>query len=291
MKKKKTKNLPQLINEYLSYKMVTKSSNTIANIEITLLHYAQFCLDRKLHPLKEDTVFKWVSNLRFGGKKRKGNTINNYISRLKTFFTYLVNADYIVTNPAKLVDSLPPEHKEIVGFNQADAKILIDTAGKHRHSNYWVPMILLGWHYGMRISDCAHMKHSEIDMNHRQIVFLPKKQRRRYIRLPLHADVYDAFNNASLGRGEYLFPDAVRKYEVKTLSSEFKTIVKSANLPNGYTFHCLRHGAATNMLKMGIRMTTITEIIGWSSPTMLYKYMDADQEEMDKVLGMESISV
>ena len=202
-----------------------------------------------------------------------------------------MNADYIATNPAKLVDSLPPEHKEIVGFNQADAKILIDTAGKHRHSNYWVPMILLGWHYGMRISDCAHMKHSEIDMNHRQIVFLPKKQRRRYIRLPLHPDVYDAFNNASLGRGEYLFPDAVRKYEVKTLSSEFKTIVKSANLPNGYTFHCLRHGAATNMLKMGIRMTTITEIIGWSSPTMLYKYMDADQEEMDKVLGMESISV
>tara|TARA_B100000902_G_C27234545_1_gene876662 strand:- start:298 stop:1173 length:876 start_codon:yes stop_codon:yes gene_type:complete len=291
MKKKKTKNLPQLINEYLSFKMVTKSKNTISNMETTLLHYAQFCLDRKRHPLKEDTVFKWVSNLRFGNKKRKGNTINNYISRLKTFLNYLVNVGYIDSNPAKMVDLLPPEHKEIVGFNHNDAKVLIQSAGKHRHSNYWVPMILLGWHYGMRISDCSHIKHKEVDMNYRQINFLPKKQRRRYIRLPLHPDVYDAFNNAELGEGEYMFPDAVRKYEVKTLSCEFKSIIKSAKLPESYTFHCLRHGAATNMLKMGIRMTTITEIIGWSSPTMLYKYMDTDQEEMDKVLDMKSITV
>jgi site-specific recombinase XerD len=289
-RKRKTKNLPQLIREYLSFKMVTKSRNTIDCLEMTLLRFAEFCLDRSLHPLKSETTYKWVAHLR-SGKKIKGGTINNYVSRLRSFFSYLVDSGYIDKNPAKLVDALPPEHKEIVGFNHNEAKVLLESAGKHRHSNYWVPMILFGWHYGMRISDCSHVTHEEIDMNRKQIVFMPKKQRRRYIRLPLHTDIYDALTRAELGDGDYLFPLAVRKYEVRTLSAEFKSIIKSGGLPESYTFHCLRHGAATNMLKMGIRMTTITEIIGWSTPAMLYKYMDADQEEMDKVLDGESIAV
>ena len=117
---------------------------------------------------------------------------------MRSFYSYLVDSGYIEKNPTNLVDSLPPEHKEITGFDHKDAKVLLDAAGKHKHSNYWVPMILFGWHYGMRISDCSHLTHEEVDMARRQITFLPKKQRRRYIKLPLHSDVHDALCRSSL---------------------------------------------------------------------------------------------
>ncbi|HIA04056.1 MAG TPA: hypothetical protein EYN66_19525, partial [Myxococcales bacterium] len=60
-------------------------------------------------------------------------------------------------------------------------------------------------------------------------------------------------------------------------------------LDNSLSFHCLRHGAATNMIKMGIRLTTIVEIIGWTGTAMLQRYLDTDVLEVEKVLGAGSL--
>ena len=41
--------------------------------------------------------------------------------------------------------------------------------------------------------------------------------------------------------------------------------------------------SATNMIKMGIALTSIVEIIGWSSTAMLQRYLDTDEKEISKL--------
>ena len=43
------------------------------------------------------------------------------------------------------------------------------------------------------------------------------------------------------------------------------------------------------MIKAGIKVTTIVEIIGWSSTSMLQRYLDTDVDEVGKLIQAKSV--
>jgi len=280
---KKTRTLPSLIHEFCDWKSVTAADNTIRVYRETLELYAHFCFDRQLSPMEPASANKWVGNLRapVNGVRIKGITINTYVARLRSFFEWGIQMDYFIKNPAKLIPKLPPESSHVRGFIEDEVRQLVVSAEADETRPYWYPMILLGWHYGMRLQDCAEFS-STIDWKRRKFVFMPQKQSRREIELPLHDDLAKALLPLDINK-DYYFPLAAERYHSNSLSSEFKTIVRRAGIPDQMTFHCLRHGAATNMIKMGIALTSIVEIIGWSSTAMLQRYLDTDEKELSKL--------
>jgi site-specific recombinase XerD len=280
---KKTRTLPSLIHEFCDWKAVTAADNTIRVYRETLELYAHFCYDRQLAPLEPASANKWVGNLRapLKGVRVKGITINTYVARLRSFFEWGIQMDYFIKNPAKLIPKLPPEAAHVRGFTEDEVKQLVVSSGADESRAYWYPMILLGWHYGMRLQDCAEFS-STIDWKRSKFIFMPQKQSRREIELPLHDDLAKALLPLDVSNDHY-FSLAAERYHSNTLSSEFKAIVRGAGIPDQMTFHCLRHGAATNMIKMGIALTSIVEIIGWSSTAMLQRYLDTDEKELSKL--------
>jgi len=293
MSKKKGRTLPSLIHEFLRFKAIAGSDTTIRHYKTTLEVYAYFCFNKRLDPLECDTIHSWIAELKkpFNGKRRRGGTINQYISRLNSFFDYIIKREYMAEGkrPTRMVERLPLEGRFVRGFDHNEASILVKAAAAHKYSNYWVPMILLAWHYGMRLQDCAYFSKECVNWDAMSFSFTPRKQKRREIRLPLHEDVATALRGVESEDPDHYFPMAIDKYNKNSMSAEFKTIVRKAKLDNGLSFHCLRHGAATNMIKMGIRLTTIVEIIGWTSTAMLQRYLDTDVLEVEKVLGAGSL--
>jgi len=280
----KGRNLPSLVYEFINWKAITASKNTILAYQGALEGYSNFCYERKLDPLANQTVNSWVAHLRVSNKtkRRKGCTINYYVGRLSAFFEWGINMDYFIKNPTKLTPKLPPELAHVRGFTKDEVKKLLVSAGKDETRTYWPPMIMLGHHYGMRIQDCAEFSATCVDWSRNKFTFTPQKQSRKEIELPLHSDVADALKSVTPGE-QYYFPLAVKRYYSNSVTSEFKALVNDAGLDSKLTFHCLRHGAATNMIAAGINLPTIVEIIGWTSTAMLQRYIDRDENEIAKL--------
>lgn len=280
---KKTKTLPDMIREFLNWKSLSAADNTIKTYELYLDVYSKYCFQEEKNPLEKETVHSFLFSRKSGGCK--GVTLNLILSILKTFFKYFSETGQMSGNPTSLIPKFKEEAAMVVGFNPDEAKNLLKASYDSPSSHYWTPMILLGWHYGMRLGDTACFRRNFVDFNRKQIKFIPMKKKRREILLPLVNDVELALNKVPEDDDEFFFPEGKDRYFFRgSLSNEFKNIVKSAGLNEDLTFHCLRHGAATRMLKAGVRTTTITEIIGWESPAMLQRYIDRDEEDISKAL-------
>jgi len=286
----KGKNLPSLVHEFLAWKGVTGTDNTIRAYRETLDCFAYYCYERGKDPLVPRTINEWVAHLRAPekGVRRKGGTINNYIGRVNSFFEWAIQMDYVLKNPTKLIPKLPQEAAHVRGFKEEEVKKLLISAGADDTRPYWSPMILLGHHYGMRIQDCCEFSANCVEWDRQCFTFMPQKQKAKEIELPLHDDLAVALKTVSPGDTHY-FPLAVDRYYSNSVGSEFKEIVRRAQLSDNLSFHCLRHGAATNMIKAGINLTTIVEIIGWSSTAMLQRYLDRDEGEIAKLTMNSSV--
>ena len=64
------------------------------------------------------------------------------------------------------------------------------------------------------------------------------------------------------------------------LSTRFKTLAKQHGLPNGFSFHSLRHTHATLLLSAGVPVATVSKRLGHKNPGITYKTyahaLDAD---------------
>jgi len=291
---KKTKTLPTMIREFVNWKRLGSADNTISSYERNLGRFSDHCFDNKQNPLKPATLHSFLLSCKRNkksGKRVKGITLNQILTSLKSFFKYYVDSGQIAINPAAMIPRFKEEAATIIGFTPAEAKALLKASYSHKDSDYWTPMILLGWHYGMRLGDTACFQRSFVDFTSKRMTFIPMKRKRREIILPLVPDVDLALGKVPCENDQYFFPlSRDRYYFGGSLCVQFKDIVRDAGINDTLTFHCLRHGAATRMLKAGVRTTTITEIIGWESPAMLQRYIDRDEEDISKAL-QGSISV
>ncbi len=289
MARKKTKTLPEMIKEYINWKKLNTSDNTIRTYGLYLNKFSNHCFSRKQNPLKPESLHSFLVCCKGaegrGGNKVKGITLNAILSCIKSFFKYFVESGQMDRNPASIIPRFKEEAATVVGFNPTEAKALLKASHNSENSNYWTPMIYLGWHYGMRLGDTACFQRQWVDWGFKQIKFIPMKRKRREIILPLVPDVELALSKVPLDDSKYFFPVGRDRYYFRgTLDKQFKEIVVDAGLKKSLTFHCLRHGAATRMLKAGVRTTTITEIIGWESPAMLQRYIDRDEADINKAL-------
>jgi site-specific recombinase XerD len=284
---KKTKTLPQMIKEYIGWKKLGASDNTILVYENYLSKFSRHCFTTKQNPLDHSTLHSFLVSCKRSNKgvPVKGNTLNAVLTCLKSFFKYFLESGQITRNPASMIPRFKEEAATIIGFKPDEAKELLNSSYDSPYSDYWTPMILLGWHYGMRLGDTACFQRPWVNNKTKQIKFIPAKRKKKEIILPLVPDVDLALSKVPHEDDTYYFPLARDRYYFRgTLSNQFKKIVKDAGLDHSLTFHCLRHGAATRMLKQGVRTTTITEIIGWESPAMLQRYIDRDEEDISKAL-------
>lgn len=73
---------------------------------------------------------------------------------------------------------------------------------------------------------------------------------------------------ASWQENDLIFPSIIGKpFGVMSLSKDFATTVKAANLPK-IRFHDLRHTAASLLLNYGVSALVVSKILGHSNPSI-----------------------
>jgi integrase len=158
--------------------------------------------------------------------------------------------------------------------------------------------VLLSMYTGLRVGEVCALKWSDIDLEksiltvNRTVqriktmnsacfttISIGKPKSRSSMRqIPLPDFLADILNHFNYKNDSYVLSGSERIIEPRTMQYRFKSILKKANLPS-INYHALRHMFATNCVKAGFDVKTLSELLGHCSvETTLNRYVHSSME-------------
>ena len=154
--------------------------------------------------------------------------------------------------------------------------------------------LVLGYGSGLRISEVATLKVSDILSKEHKIRIIGKGNKERYVSLPnitLKLLRLYWLQNKDKITTEYLFPGLMKKTKnqhvaSQTIKEAFQKIKGNNQLDNSITFHSLRHLFAMEYIKAGGDIWELRLLMGHSSinSTMIYLHMAEDFSKVSSPL-------
>ncbi len=212
-------------------------------------------------------------------------TINRRLNAIKHFFDYLIiEQELLETNPVK------PSHFQRIGrplpkkLMQNQVKELF----KQMTNQMDRALFLLMLRCGLRVSEVAKLKVSEIDWNQQALLVKQGKGRKdRWIFLS--DDVVTILQECLLLRpptvpDDLFFWNQKRKKEplsIKGIQKKMERYAKTAEVKA--SCHSLRHTFASNMLEEGAEIVSIKEFLGHSSVTASERYAKLSNQKVKQI--------
>lgn len=215
-------------------------------------------------------------------------TIHNYISALRTFFSFAMAEHIITQSPTddlvlpKLQKLLPKiltvsQIKELIQAPfQAFKLELVSQKIALRDSM----IIELFYGAGIRISELQKIKLSDIDFSNRVIKILGKGNKERICPFSEAAEkainIYkDCFLTSS---DSFLFyHDGEKLLSIRDIQYRIKFYLKFCGLPLDLSPHTIRHAYATHLLNAGADLRLVQELLGHANleTTQIYTHIDS----------------
>lgn len=238
-----------------------------------------------LETLREDDILDYLKenciNIGFSAA-----TIN--VNRAAIKYYYLVNFNI------DLNKTLLPSCKTKSRFPILLSKEQIINAINNENNLKHKLWILLGYGSGLRISEVAELKVSDILSSEHKIRVIGKGNKERYVPLPnITLKILRIYwkQNKDKIINDYLFPGVYKSTKNThinhyTIKEAFQKIKENNNLDKSITFHTLRHSFATEYIKSGGDIWELKSLLGHSSinSTMIYLHMAEDFSKVSSPL-------
>lgn len=231
--------------------------------------------NRPIDDIDEEDIQQFILHLK---KERSlsAGTINNYISSIKFFYTYVLQKEW---NPHKI-----PRMRRTAQFpvipSKDDILTLINETTNLKHKAFFV----LIYGSGLRVSEVARLKIGDICSKTMRIrVERAKHNTNRYTILSdtalqiLREYFRREFFNKTYTRDNWLFPgrNEEEHIHVKTIKNTMIRVRNRLNLDSRISTHTLRHCFSTHSLENGVDPVFIQQMLGHKrlQTTMTYLHM------------------
>lgn len=254
------------------------SKKTISNYISCINRFKKFYEGKEnLKNLKEQDILQYLKvnciDLEFSAA-----TINVNRAAIKYYYLVNFNIDFNKT----LLPSCKVKNRFPVVLSKNQIIKIINNEQNIKHK-LW---LILGYGSGLRISEVAYLKVSDILSNEKKIRVIGKGNKERYAPLPDYTlnllRLYWLQNKDKI-INDYLFPGGMVKTELsciapQTIQEAFKKIKNNNNLDDSITFHTLRHSFATEYIRNGGDIWELKTLMGHSSinSTTIYLHMAED---------------
>jgi site-specific recombinase XerD len=268
------------VAEFLSYLRGYRhySPWTVGAYRIDLREFREFLVAREGRvpapaEITRPQVVAWGLSL----KGMKPLTIRRKYGCLSSFFSFLQDMGSCHGNPARNLP-LPKVSKNLpVVLSTEQVQALLAAAQDPGHRL----LVLLLLSTGLRRSEAAAITLDQVDLEHRQLRVRGKGNKERMV--PLTASVVEAIEQHLASREptscNHLFISSVTG-ESLTGGGVYKVIrplLKRAGLDGqGITPHKLRHTFATHLVRNGVDVKTVQELLGHSDLGTTAKYLHSD---------------
>ncbi len=277
------------VEQYLEYMTGERelTSNTIAAYRTDLEQLSSFLSQRGItgwNTVTEDDILAFMLFLR--ERRYANSTVARRTAAVKSFYTYLLNNDFIADNPTEKIDSpkvdrCPPH---AISITQIDELLELPLRSSNPEGLRDKAMLELLYATGMRVSELVALDLAHVDMQDGTVLCVGKRERART--LPLSNTAVTAMEEyLDIGRSQ-LVREAVGPVEALFLNHRgrrltrqgfwliLKSYAEELGLEN-LTPHTLRHSFAAHMLSNGAELREVQELLGHASlsTTQIYTHL------------------
>lgn len=250
------------------------SDRTISNYFSCINRFKNYYKRKDLKKLNEDDILEYLKK-NFINIGCSAATIN--VNRAAIKYYYLVNFNKNFSNVLLPQTKISSRFPKII--SKQDFIKMFNSEFNLKHK-LW---IMLAYGSGLRISEVASLKVSDILSKEHKIRVIGKGNKERYAPLPdftLKLLRLYWIQNKDKITNNYFFPGKYKATKGTCITSfgikeAFQKIKENNNLDNSITFHTLRHSYATEFIKNGGDIWELKNILGHSSinTTSMYLHM------------------
>ena len=288
--------------EWLASKRLTKAATTAARYSGISKDFLSFLGPRaevSIGSISATEIHRFRDREVQLGKTQ--SSANLALKTLRAVFNSARKQGIISNNPAEAVETFDAYRECRDVFTTEQVTSMLKVA-----SFEWRGMILLGYYTGARISDCAQMRWSNVDLPNRLIRFSPQKtkrgNKRKEIVCPVHEELEDYLLKVPVPDNEEasLFP----KFAGKTTSGEhglsrgFQRLMHKAGIYSEkgdektgrgrrfskLGFHSLRHSFTSGMANAGVPQEIRRELTGHASEEVHRKYTHFELQPLRRAI-------
>jgi site-specific recombinase XerD len=230
--------------------------------------------------LSRDRARQW--NSRHGGYGLSATSRARKIAAIRSYYKYLtLKTKQLTVNP--VLELEPPKSKKTLPrfLSLDECRQLLDAvAGRNRARDYCILTLFLNC--GLRISELVGLNLSDVQADYLRVLGKGNKERIVYI----NDACVEAINGyleirKLLSPAEKAFFLSARRTRISTAAVHelVKKHLFAAGLDSTkYSSHKLRHTAATLMLRSGVDVRTLQEILGHEhlNTTQIYTHIESD---------------
>ena len=264
--------LKEEFNKFISIAQRSKSPGTINNYKRA---YKFFFNDRRID-LNNKIKIKSIIESRLHYSNLSPVTLNSYLSRLKSFFNYLIEAETITDNPIKKIYFSKITDKPIEIFTSEELEKLF---------NYWekrdeVFYLFLRFIYitAFRRNEAMNLEAKQYYNNgsYRENIIIRSKYGDRYQYFPITKKVKELLKKLPTSGRAFPYNSASSLNKKLARSMEILNIPKSTHQNSGYgrSFHTIRKTRITDWIKKGANINAIEKLSRDNYKTVA-KYYDA----------------
>jgi len=214
------------------------------------------------------------------GKDLGDSSINSAYSALKFFYETTLCRDW---NVAKIPRRKPEKRLPVVLDGSEIKQLLAVTTNlKHR------ALLMTTYSAGLRVSETAHLKVSDIDSKRMQLrIAQGKGKKDRYallssVTLNLLRDYWRQYRPTI-----WLFPGRLpeRPISTRAIQKTFEKARRKAGIQKPATVHTLRHSFATHLLEAGTDIYRVQKLMGHTTPKTTTIYIHLRRQDLLKVVS------
>lgn len=210
-----------------------------------------------------------------------------YLRTLKAAMNRAVSWGYIDKNPFKGIKlpKIPQKYPIFITENELDLII------SRIKENDIRDIVTIAFYTGMRVSEILNLCWKAVDMSSGIITvqnsgtFTTKSKRERVI--PIHEKIRHVLNSRlKKSKYIYVFSKCGILYQENYVSKKFKNAVRDVKLSDSLHFHSLRHSFASNLVKKGVSLYVIKELLGHESITTTEIYSHLQNESLINAISL-----
>lgn len=269
------------ISLFLSFILLLRTNPKVEEVPPQSLAPCDLSFLKEIQREEVYQFLEWLTSV----KKAKEKTRARRLSSLKSFYKYLSIREGNFPDPVALIPA-PKIHKSLpVYLKEKEVQVLLENmSGENYFRNYAIFMIILS--AGLRVSEVVSL--DLLDFQEDSLLVQGKGGKERKVFLSPTAvnaleDYLQLRKNikAKIGHENALFLSARQNKRLAVITVQ-KMIQKTFHLQGmegrHLSAHKLRHTAATHLLREGVNLRVIQEILGHESlaTTQIYTHVEAD---------------
>lgn len=226
-------------------------------------------------------------------------------SVLKTFFNWCIDSGYVLRNPCLKVD-IKGDKSKVVQSRRNEVEILteeeINKIKDYIKGTDMELLILLDLATGLRQGELLALNWEDIDLSnktltvnksvkevyiyedenyrHIETIFQVPKTKNSFRTISIPDVLIDVLKNEENKNGLVFHNDEGKPLRAKNVSYQWKKVLANCNISHK-KFHAIRHTYASMLLKNGVDIETVAELMGHSaiSITQIYLHSSNNQKQ------------